>query len=592
MKNIKLGHLFKKIREHVGLSQGDVSENIVDQPVLSRMEQEGELPSALVLGVLFQRLGKSVSYFSALVTQEEYNYLTWRQNVIDKILVGECDVREFDNEIAKDRNINKKLQEQFATFWKAYLENNIDKMNQAIAYTVSGYPDELRYEKCYTADEFIFIILCIEKEYEITHSLTKNQQLLLAFVLEYSERQFEMEERVRTYIKAAILFSSVVQGESENKLIYLNKAFDLLRSLHKIGGIEEILIKKEEVLHYMNMTLSDEEINVVETLRWIRQRFNVECKDPYSMSSYPEYYLLHEMLKSYRVRKNMTVREVTEGTCSEKTYRALENGMRGAKDGTFVALANKLGISLGTYNTDVVTDSYREVALVNEIEKRCKLLRYDEALTLSKKLESSLKNKCDYPENRQFLKWLRTSVLFWKNCITSNEYLQAIVDALKITLKDPQKDIVFYTRQERLILCNIALAYKKTGETGKCIEILKKLWHSCQSSGVSVENMKDEVPLMLELWESALSDIGLHKESLRLALQGIKYSYRLNDGWKLYEFIAKLDCRFMIDSPLNFDNDAGADNNMYCKRILSLSWLYKFPAEGSFIKRERRMIKF
>ena len=550
------------------------------------------MPSVLVLGVLFQRLGKSVSYFSALVTQEEYNYLTWRQNAIDKILAGDCDIREFDKEIAADRNINKKLQEQFVLFWKAYLENDIDKMKQAIAYTVSGYPDDLKDEKCYTADEFIFILLCIEKEYAITHSLTQNQKLLLIFILEYSERQFEKEEQVRTYIKAAILFSSLVQGDSESKLIYLNKAFNLLRSLRKIGGIEEVLIKKEEVLHYMNMTLSDEEVNVVETLRWIRQKFNIKCKDPYSMSGYPKYYLLHEMLKSYRVRKNMTVREVTEGTCSEKTYRALENGMRGAKDGTFVALANKLGISLGTYNTDVVTDSYREVALVNEIEKRCKLLRYDEALTLSKKLESSLKNKCDYPENRQFLKWLRTSVLFWKNCITSNEYLQAIVDALKITLKDPQKDIVFYTRQERLILCNIALAYKKTGETGKCIEILKKLWHSCQSSGVSVENMKDEVPLMLELWESALSDIGLHKESLRLALQGIKYSYRLNDGWKLYEFIAKLDCRFMIDSPLNFDNDAGADNNMYCKRILSLSWLYKFPAEGSFIKRERRMIKF
>ena len=68
--------MFKGIREHVGLSQGDVAENIVDQTVLSRMEQEGELPSVLVLGVLFQRLGKSVSYFSALVTQEEYNYLT------------------------------------------------------------------------------------------------------------------------------------------------------------------------------------------------------------------------------------------------------------------------------------------------------------------------------------------------------------------------------------------------------------------------------------------------------------------------------------------------------------------------------------
>ena len=158
-----MGNLYREIREHLGVSQAAITENIVNQSVVSRFEKEGEIPNVLVLNTLFQRLGKSLSHFTVLVTQEEYDYLTWRRDVLNKIFRGCCELSNFECEMANDRHIHRKLQKQFTDFWKAYLANDYEGMEKAILLTVTRFPNNLDLEKCYSAEECIYMLLFLEK---------------------------------------------------------------------------------------------------------------------------------------------------------------------------------------------------------------------------------------------------------------------------------------------------------------------------------------------------------------------------------------------------------------------------------------------
>ena len=131
------------------------------------------------------------------------------------------------------------------------------------------------------------------------------------------------------------------------------------------------------ILNYMNLNFEPQELEqeipsedqkMYETIRAIKQEFDIKEAYAPEIKISNEIYLLEEVLKEYRLERGLTITQAAEGVCDGKTYRALENGKRKPKRGTYKAIAEKFGIPLVKYNADIITDQYEYLEMLHEIK--------------------------------------------------------------------------------------------------------------------------------------------------------------------------------------------------------------------------------
>lgn len=139
--NQLMGKMFCQMRMDRNVSQESLGENIITQKAISKFEQNGEIPNKLVLDALVQRMGKTMDYFTILLSKQEYEYFVWRRKVLRQIQSNSLNEAVWEDEMAKNRALNENLQEQFVLFWKSYLRDDTERMKQAIALTVDMSKD-------------------------------------------------------------------------------------------------------------------------------------------------------------------------------------------------------------------------------------------------------------------------------------------------------------------------------------------------------------------------------------------------------------------------------------------------------------------
>ena len=83
--NLLMGKMFSQMRMDRNVSQESLGENIITQKAISKFEQNGEMPNKLVLDALVQRMGKTMDYFTILLSKQEYEYFVWRRKVLRQI---------------------------------------------------------------------------------------------------------------------------------------------------------------------------------------------------------------------------------------------------------------------------------------------------------------------------------------------------------------------------------------------------------------------------------------------------------------------------------------------------------------------------
>lgn len=155
--------MFRQIREEKGISQSEVARGLLAQRTLSGFERQGEIPGFLLLNAIVQRIGCSMEYFLTTLSKDEYEYLTWRKEIIQKIEENQIEDADWNSPMAGNRKLHVKLQEQFITFWKGYQKDDIEIMRRAVSLTVEWYPQKIEIHRCISAEEINFILLCMKK---------------------------------------------------------------------------------------------------------------------------------------------------------------------------------------------------------------------------------------------------------------------------------------------------------------------------------------------------------------------------------------------------------------------------------------------
>lgn len=529
----EFGRLFAEIRMHRGITQEAVAENLVTQRAVSNLEQNGELPAAFVLNVLMRRLGASVQFFMTMLTQQEYEYLCWKEGILKKVGDGSLKAEDLRCEAGRSRQLHEALQGQFAEFWEGYLAGDSVLMDRAVARTVTGYPCPVSRNQCLSSEEVMYILLSLESR------LTKDRRQwhfvreILLSVLKFIETRYIEEEQLKVYGKAVCLYGKYA-GEDcgQEKVRYYKKAYELLRRHTALHGMCELL---QGLLHEGGL-LDDAERKEYEqelrALTWVKKEFQVKEPSMIYGTFNQEFCLLHEVLGMYQRERGLRVRDIDENACSGKTWRALEAGKRGAKRGTYRSLADYMGIPLGTYNAEIVSERYEDYLLVGEIQRLLTNQRGESALNRLEELEQSLGDKAKIRQNKQFLASIRDVLLFNKGELSLEEYKDRVERAVRLTIPGWNVDykVHFYTRREMTLVYNMARVYRRKKDYDTAIGLLSNLWEQLERSKVEITHRINEALLINTLWKDLLTDVKKYEAALEKVKIGMELSFLSGKG--------------------------------------------------------------
>lgn len=536
-----LGNFIRKIREEKGISQTAITKNLMAQTSLSSLELKGELPGKLLLDALVQRLGVSTDSLIIVLSKKEYDYFTWRRNTIVQAENGILKEQYWNSAIAQDRSIHRKLQEQFYRFWKGYSENNVDEMREAIALTVSPFPFDSLENICLGVYEVDYILMYIEKYFGFYTDIDKeiyDQNIhLLIMLIHYMERCYDETEIVKVHGKAVCLYARFEKQtyEREKYLLY-EKAYDIQVRHMKINGLEEILQGLIQESNKLGITV-DKYKKELWALQYIKKEFSIQESVHTGIEKFHEFYLFHEVLKSYRKEKQYSISTIEENACSEKTYRALENGKRNANGQTYEVLAKLFEIPFGIYDADIITDCYDDIQIVEKIKQYRRNQQRDKAQELLNELEKKLGEKSQIEQNKQFIERIRNVELFLQNRNTPDEFLCKMEGLLRLTIQEGREALHYYTRNESMILYYQAIAYRKKGEVEKAIKIIENLWNKLSYDDTKNIYRQEEMILLLRLWKNLLTDIKQYDLALQKTQEGIHMCFHTGRGDKLNEFV-------------------------------------------------------
>lgn len=148
MEASQIGATIKKLRKMSGLSQRDLAHNICSQAQISKLEQNNEIPSAITLFKIAQRLGVDMNYFFDIQETPRLDYVNDTKELVRQLIRERnyLKIREVINGEKRNPLFQENKNKQFILWHEAicnhYLENkseeSISLLQDALSLTNSN----------------------------------------------------------------------------------------------------------------------------------------------------------------------------------------------------------------------------------------------------------------------------------------------------------------------------------------------------------------------------------------------------------------------------------------------------------------------
>ena len=155
MLKITLGEMLKRFRIEKGVEARQVCEGLCSTSMMSHFENERKVPDPILFEYMMERMGVSSELFSIMVSKEEYEYYTWKEQVTESIADRKSEKLEelLTSKVAQTTYCNNKLEQQFLLYATAiYCGMNrehakaLEMLENAAKQTISDM-DEIGNEK-------------------------------------------------------------------------------------------------------------------------------------------------------------------------------------------------------------------------------------------------------------------------------------------------------------------------------------------------------------------------------------------------------------------------------------------------------------
>ena len=499
--------ILRTIQER-NIKQRDLCYGLCSESTFTRYLRGDRHMDRLLMTALMQRLGESPDKFRPMLTEEEYLYFEWRQQVAVAQL--HKDWQELDlllrQPAARDTSCNEVLQRQYYLLVfgivqeKCYgnREESLRALEQALALTVPDYNMSLREGARLGVQEINTLLLWQylqpdrEKSYEILKGLVNYVDTC------YTGAQ----EKCRVYPKVVAQYLPFL---NQKKLYYecmtlAQKAISLIVDTGYSAGVEEILQAYIEAMGAVQAPGLEE----IRTQLWAWREIRRECigiqeeagDELYLLNMWQEVELLHEVISRSRREQGYTQKRLSEDICEPETLSRIESGKRAPYKKTYQALAKKLSLPHEYYFSTIETDNFRTLELRWEFEVQMVGKQWQRAEELLERLEESL--DLSIPCNRQYVEQARYLIQKGTGHIKAADSFGHIVRILRYSIDHmPQSEDIntwteklwehLFTEREMSLMLQLADSLQAKKKYDQAAYLLERMLKYYQSSQVKLE---------------------------------------------------------------------------------------------------------
>lgn len=556
MNKENVGSIILTLRMRMHISQKDLCRGLCTNRTLSRIELGERVPDKLLLDALLQRLGKSPDKLETILSEKEYMFFCQRRSI-------ERDIIKYDFEKAKskleDYKKQKKckdiLQRQYIYKIEAVLademEHNVGKsiylLKQAAEMTMPNWEEGDRIDFLLGIEE-VQILLILAQNYSKIGREKKAIKLLIKLYIYLETKYSDEEEKVKVYPRCVYLLANLLwKNERYDETVKIcEKAIDLLTKNGVINYLEELMniysmvLQKQGNLKLANKIEKQRE-NLLEVYNEYGMVMNKRKSSILLVNTQSELFLYNEIIKYERINSGKTQEQLSESICSPETLSRIESGKRAPSRKNFKAIMNKLGIEKSIYSSYISANEFEVYEQKRNLSKYIARHQYEEAYNVF----NSLKRKmdCTILENKQFILSTEVVLNHILGRISRQEALEKNLEALSYTFEEYERGIYrTLSRQETVILNQIAVIYKKLGNRKKAIRILRDVLKSYENSKIDLMYHYSMCALVMINLSAYLEEEQEINSAIEICDKGIKLDLKCGRGNRLGAFLTNKAC--------------------------------------------------
>ncbi len=565
-----LGRLLKTTRNKYGISRKELSRGVMLESLCKTVEEDKCIIDKFTWDFLLSRLGMSTNIYECYVTEEEWEWYEFRMTIRKSvnaclrylyqngyknfdtefmklnIAQGRKDCAEYRSSLqqkAKSEGLFKNIHILFLELIESYflLFEQVDptirlQKLENTAKLMEFDPSKIRKQskKIPVLSVFeleIFILMAYAyrdgNEYETAREC-------LEWAASYSMDHFKEEKdelvKIYPYIAWSLARLEEVYGNTQNIPQICMKAMELLLHTRSVGGMVPLM---DMLLKYWNEDIALS-ICTKEQLQKQRQYlldvFLEYDENPYSVFPYmmiENSVLVSEAIKQKRESLCIKQLELSEGVIEPETISRFESGKQRIRWKKIQLLLQKLGMPIEKER--LFLDSYQE-DIVGKYPKIATHI-YLHHLELARREVMSLEENLDKKSkrNRQYLYFTKAILQKQSFNINDIQLKEMCEKAIKITMPS-YPDVSFeehiMSRQEGIILNNIALLYKKSGRIDDAYKLFERCTRSYQKGKINECYLNNTQMLLMINFIGIIGDKGNHEEAIQLSKQLFKNMIR------------------------------------------------------------------
>ena len=355
-------------------------------------------------------------------------------------------------------------------------------------------------------------------------------------IIEYLDNpRFSLDAKAMLYPKAVVYMyrltvkngidSEIMDGANKeigNKIYkYCEKALSMLQEKAVRYYYTEILEIRKTLL-VAGYGDGDRENMLIHTDEWlaaIRSLCNKQGLWEYTTNSCYFYkensvYNIGTVVNIRRKMLRMTMKELYEGVCSEKTLRNFEHNRAGTHRDIAEELFGRLGLPAGYHRMGIITDKRETIELYTQWKRLSREFKFAECKEIMNELEKQLSSNI---VNRQFVEWGKNIVAYELKELDYITYIEKMSDCLGITIRIEDilsSENIYLSYIEKEILYQISAKYKYNGDESSAFKYIEPIYRNlkeCTDIDIQ-ENIKD-YEFYMTFAASILGSLGKYEES-------------------------------------------------------------------------------
>ena len=507
MRNTLCEMILRTIQER-GISQKDLCYGLCSESTFTRYLRGERHMDRLLMTVLMQRLGESPEKFCPLLTEDEYIYFEWRQEVAVAQL--HKDWKRLDLLLqepeARDTSCNAILQRQYYLLVSGIVQEkcygnrreSLKALEQAISLTVPDCGMSLREGTRLGVQEINALLLW----QDLQTDREKSCQMLKGLVNYVDTCYVGAQEKCKVYPKVVAQYLPLLNQREQyyECMVLAQKALRLMTDTGYAMGVEAIFQAYAEAMEAVQAPGLEE----IRTQLWAWREIRRECigveeetgDELYLLNMWQEVELLHEVIGRSRREQGYTQKKLSEDICEPETLSRIESGKRAPYKKTYQALAQKLSLSDEYYFSTIETDSFRTLEFRWEIEMQVTGRNWQRVAELLRQLEDSL--DITVPCNRQYVEQVKYLVGKGTGQIRAAEGFERIVRILGYSIHNMplDEDVIawpqdfwlhLFTEREMSLMLQLADSLQQKKKYQQAAYLLEKMLEYYQSSKVRLE---------------------------------------------------------------------------------------------------------